>query len=97
MLLNCDLGESYGSWTMGQDTKAMANIDQANILKQLRFREVQRSVAKKIRFPIFSAENPEKYTISCTFVKKVVSKKLKSLFYLLASLQLFLLILNLLH
>ncbi|MBT3436270.1 MAG: 5-oxoprolinase subunit PxpA [Oceanospirillaceae bacterium] len=31
MLLNCDLGESYGSWTMGQDTKAMANIDQANI------------------------------------------------------------------
>lgn len=31
MLLNCDLGESYGSWTMGQDAKAMANIDQANI------------------------------------------------------------------
>lgn len=31
MLLNCDLGESYGAWTMGQDTKAMAYIDQANI------------------------------------------------------------------
>ena len=31
MLLNCDLGESYGSWTIGQDAKAMANIDQANI------------------------------------------------------------------
>ena len=31
MLLNCDLGESYGAWTMGQDTKAMAHIDQANI------------------------------------------------------------------
>ena len=31
MFLNCDLGESYGSWTIGQDAKAMANIDQANI------------------------------------------------------------------
>jgi UPF0271 protein len=31
MLLNCDLGESYGSWTLGQDAKAMAQIDQANI------------------------------------------------------------------
>jgi len=31
MLLNCDLGESYGSWTMGQDSKAMSHIDQANI------------------------------------------------------------------
>jgi UPF0271 protein len=31
MLLNCDLGESYGSWTMGQDAKAMPYIDQANI------------------------------------------------------------------
>ena len=31
MLLNCDLGESFGSWTMGQDAKAMAHIDQANI------------------------------------------------------------------
>jgi len=31
MMLNCDLGESFGSWTIGQDAKAMANIDQANI------------------------------------------------------------------
>ena len=31
MLLNCDLGESFGSWTMGQDEKAMPHIDQANI------------------------------------------------------------------
>ena len=31
MLLNCDLGESFGSWTTGQDAKAMAYIDQANI------------------------------------------------------------------
>jgi 5-oxoprolinase (ATP-hydrolysing) subunit A len=31
MLLNCDLGESYGSWTMGLDTEVMPHIDQANI------------------------------------------------------------------
>lgn len=31
MLLNCDLGESYGSWTMGLDSKVMPHIDQANI------------------------------------------------------------------
>lgn len=31
MLLNCDLGESFGAWTMGMDAKAMAHIDQANI------------------------------------------------------------------
>ena len=31
MLLNCDLGESYGSWTIGHDARAMPHIDQANI------------------------------------------------------------------
>lgn len=31
MLLNCDLGESYGSWTMGLDEQAMPFIDQANV------------------------------------------------------------------
>ncbi len=31
MLLNCDLGESYGSWTMGMDAQVMPHIDQANI------------------------------------------------------------------
>lgn len=31
MLLNCDLGESYGSWTMGLDEQVMPHIDQANI------------------------------------------------------------------
>ena len=31
MLLNCDLGESYGSWTMGMDAAVMPHIDQANI------------------------------------------------------------------
>jgi len=30
-LLNCDLGESYGSWKMGSDADAMPHIDQANI------------------------------------------------------------------
>ncbi|MBM70174.1 MAG: hypothetical protein CME43_11920 [Haliea sp.] len=31
MLLNCDLGESYGSWRMGLDDAVMPHIDQANI------------------------------------------------------------------
>ncbi len=29
--LNCDLGEGFGSWTMGLDAEAMPHIDQANI------------------------------------------------------------------
>jgi len=31
MKLNCDLGESFGSWTMGLDEQVMPYIDQANI------------------------------------------------------------------
>ncbi|MBD3584709.1 5-oxoprolinase subunit PxpA [Salinimonas sp. HHU 13199] len=31
MLLNCDLGESYGAWKMPVDSAIMALIDQANI------------------------------------------------------------------
>jgi 5-oxoprolinase (ATP-hydrolysing) subunit A len=31
MKLNCDLGESFGSWTMGLDAEAMPHIDMANI------------------------------------------------------------------
>ena len=31
LLLNCDLGESYGAWTMGLDDQVMPHIDQANI------------------------------------------------------------------
>ena len=31
VLLNADLGESYGSWKMGDDASIMPLIDQANI------------------------------------------------------------------
>jgi len=31
LLLNCDMGESFGSWKMGQDLAVMPHIDQANI------------------------------------------------------------------
>ena len=31
MLLNCDIGESFGAWTMGLDDQVMPYIDQANI------------------------------------------------------------------
>ncbi|QSP93807.1 5-oxoprolinase subunit PxpA [Marinobacter salinisoli] len=31
MKLNCDIGESYGAWTMGQDEAVMPLIDMANV------------------------------------------------------------------
>jgi len=31
MFLNCDIGESFGAWTMGMDEHVMPFIDQANI------------------------------------------------------------------
>lgn len=31
MLLNCDLGESYGNWSMGPDASVMPHINQASI------------------------------------------------------------------
>jgi UPF0271 protein len=31
VLLNCDLGESYGNWRMGVDSEVMPHIDQANV------------------------------------------------------------------
>ncbi len=31
LLLNCDLGESFGAWSMGMDEAVMPHIDQANI------------------------------------------------------------------
>ncbi|MDG1199898.1 MAG: LamB/YcsF family protein, partial [Porticoccaceae bacterium] len=31
LLLNCDLGESFGAWKMGLDDQVMPFIDQANI------------------------------------------------------------------
>ena len=35
MKLNCDLGESYGAWQMGQDDKVMPLIDMANLALSL--------------------------------------------------------------
>jgi len=31
MLLNCDLGESYGRWSLGCDDEVMPHVDQANV------------------------------------------------------------------
>ncbi|HBX54251.1 MAG TPA: LamB/YcsF family protein [Pseudomonas sp.] len=31
ILLNCDMGESFGAWTMGDDSHAMPLVDQANL------------------------------------------------------------------
>jgi UPF0271 protein len=29
--LNCDMGESYGAWTMGQDAQVLAHVSSANV------------------------------------------------------------------
>ena len=29
--INCDMGESYGRWTLGNDEEVMPNITSANI------------------------------------------------------------------
>ncbi|NWD84887.1 LamB/YcsF family protein, partial [Pseudomonas reactans] len=31
LLLNCDIGESFGNWTMGLDAEVMPFIDCANV------------------------------------------------------------------
>ncbi|MCO6710969.1 LamB/YcsF family protein, partial [Streptomyces sp. CHA3] len=31
LLLNCDSGESYGAWSMGDDAHAIPLVDQANL------------------------------------------------------------------
>ena len=31
LLLNCDMGESFGAWTLGDDAHAMPLVDQANL------------------------------------------------------------------
>ena len=33
LLLNCDIGESFGSWTMGLDAEVMPFIDCANVAR----------------------------------------------------------------
>lgn len=31
ILLNCDMGESFGAWRMGDDVHSMPLVDQANL------------------------------------------------------------------
>ncbi|MDF4922496.1 LamB/YcsF family protein, partial [Vibrio parahaemolyticus] len=31
LTLNCDMGESFGSWSMGADEDVMPHVDMANI------------------------------------------------------------------
>lgn len=45
MRLNCDIGESFGAWTMGLDEQVMPVIDQANIACGVSGRADQRAEA----------------------------------------------------
>lgn len=52
LLLNCDMGESFGAWTMGNDALAMPLIDQANLACGYHAGDpltMQRSVALAVR------------------------------------------------
>ncbi|KHL71065.1 MULTISPECIES: 5-oxoprolinase subunit PxpA [Pseudomonas] len=61
LLLNCDMGESFGAWTMGNDALAMPLIDQANLACGYHAGDpltMQRSVALAVRHGVSIGAHP---------------------------------------
>ncbi|MCQ4323737.1 hypothetical protein CXK94_12355 [Stutzerimonas stutzeri] len=61
ILLNCDMGESFGAWTMGNDELAMPLIDQANLACGFHAGDpltMQRSVALAVRHGVSIGAHP---------------------------------------
>ena len=61
LLLNCDMGESFGAWTMGNDELAMPLIDQANLACGYHAGDpltMQRSVALAVRHGVRIGAHP---------------------------------------
>lgn len=61
ILLNCDMGESYGAWQMGDDAHAMPLIDQANLACGFHAGDpltIQRSVALAVRHGVSIGAHP---------------------------------------
>jgi len=61
ILLNCDMGESFGAWKMGNDEHAMALIDQANLACGFHAGDpltMQRSVALAVRHGVSLGAHP---------------------------------------
>ena len=61
LLLNCDMGESFGAWTMGNDELAMPLVDQANLACGYHAGDpltMQRSVALAVRHGVRIGAHP---------------------------------------
>lgn len=61
ILLNCDMGESFGAWQMGDDAHAMPLIDQANLACGFHAGDpltIQRSVALAVRHGVSIGAHP---------------------------------------
>lgn len=61
ILLNCDMGESFGVWTLGQDEAVMPFIDQANLACGFHAGDplsIQRSVALAVEHGVRIGAHP---------------------------------------
>lgn len=61
ILLNCDMGESFGAWQMGDDAHAMPLVDQANLACGFHAGDpltIQRSVALAVRHGVSIGAHP---------------------------------------
>ena len=61
ILLNCDMGESFGAWTMGDDLLAMPLIDQANLACGFHAADpltMQRTVALAMQYGVSIGAHP---------------------------------------
>ena len=61
ILLNCDMGESFGAWQMGDDAHAMPLVDQANLACGFHAGDpltIQRSVALAHRHGVSIGAHP---------------------------------------
>lgn len=61
LLLNCDMGESFGAWTLGDDAHAMPLVDQANLACGFHAADpltMQRTVALAVRHGVAIGAHP---------------------------------------
>ncbi|MET1079246.1 MAG: 5-oxoprolinase subunit PxpA [Pseudomonas sp.] len=61
ILLNCDMGESFGAWTLGDDSLAMPLVDQANLACGFHAADpltMQRTVALAVRHGVAIGAHP---------------------------------------
>lgn len=75
MKLNCDMGESFGAWTMGADTEIMPLIDMANIACGFHASDpqiMQKTVALAVEHNVTIGAHPS-YPDLLGFGRKVMS------------------------